>query len=222
LTSTGVDVFAWEKLPARLLSNITLSFLNSTPTDWPDVEYMAQSLYPGIPPDSDDYVGITAVLVNTFSRGSVSLRSSTMLDQPAIHINFLTDPRDRDMAVAALRRIREVFAQDSLAPVVVSNGEVVPGRWVQTNAELLRYIKNSARTISHASGTCKMGKKEDRMAVVDSEGRVFGTDRLRVVDASAIPFLPPGHPMATVYALAELVSERILGEQKVKTVEEGE
>jgi choline dehydrogenase len=78
---------------------------------------------------------------------------------------------------------------------------------------LLQYVKASGRTISHASGTCKMGKKGDDLAVVDSHGRVFGTMGLRVVDASAVPFLPPGHPMATVYALAELVSERILGEQ---------
>jgi choline dehydrogenase len=55
-----------------------------------------------------------------------------------------------------------------------------------------------------------MGKKTDKMAVVDSEGRVYGAKRLRVVDASAMPFLPPGHPMATVYAVAELVVERIL------------
>jgi choline dehydrogenase len=213
LTSTGVDVFGWEKLPPRLLSNTTLASLNSTPPDWPDIEYMTQTLYPGVPPNSDNYVGITAILVNTFSRGSISLRSSSMLDHPAIRINFLTDPRDHDMAVAALRRIREVFAQEVLAPVVVSNGEAVPGSSVQTDAELLQYIQKSARTISHASGTCKMGKKEDKMAVVDSTGKVFGTSRLRVVDASAIPFLPPGHPMATVYALAELMSERILREQ---------
>jgi choline dehydrogenase len=207
LTSTGVDVFAWEKLPSRLLPNVSL---NSTPSDWPDVEYLTQSLYPGLPPDSDDYVSMTAVLVNTFSRGTVSLRSSSMRDPPLIHINFLTDPRDQSIAIAAIRRIREMFAHPSLSPVVVRNSEVVPGASTQSDALLLQYIKASGRTISHASVTCKMGRKGDRMAVVDSSGRVFGTTGLRVVDASAMPFLPPGHPMATVYALAELVAERIL------------
>ncbi|KAH7398802.1 oxidoreductase [Phaeosphaeria sp. MPI-PUGE-AT-0046c] len=210
LTSTGIDVFAWEKIPARLLSNTTLSSLNSTPSDWPDIEYMNTDLYPGFPPDGDDYVSITAIIVNTFSRGSVSLRSASMFDHPVININFLSDPRDQDMAIATLRRIREIFAQPVLEPVVVADGEVIPGRSVQSDAELLQYIRMYARTISHASATCKMGKADDKMAVVDSEGRVFGTKRLRVVDASAMPFLPPGHPMSMVYALAEMVSERVL------------
>jgi choline dehydrogenase len=213
LTTTGVDVFAWEKLPTRLLSNTTLSALNSTPIDWPDVEYITNSIFPGIPPDDDDYVGITGILVNTLSRGSISIRSASMLTQPLININFLTDGRDQDIAIATLRRVREIFAHPSLAPVVVQDSEIMPGKQVQTDEDLLRYIKASGRTISHASGTCKMGKKDDKMAVVDSEGRVYGTKRLRVVDASAMPFLPPGHPMATVYALAELVSERILEQE---------
>ena len=55
-----------------------------------------------------------------------------------------------------------------------------------------------------------MGKKGDRMAVVDFAGRVFGVSKLRIVDVSAMPFLPPGHPMATVYALGEKVSDDIL------------
>ena len=60
-----------------------------------------------------------------------------------------------------------------------------------------------------------MGKKErggddDGMSVVDPEGRVFGTKGLRVVDASVFPRLPPGHPQATVYAVAERIVEGII------------
>jgi len=215
LTSTGIDVFGWEKLPRQLLSNATLASLDSTPEDWPDVEYMSLCLYPGLPPDEDDYVGITAVLVNAFSRGNVSIQSSSMLDPPIIHLNFLTDSRDQDMAIAALKRIRKIISHASLFPVVVPDSEAVPGKVVQTDADLLQYVKASARTISHASSTCKMGRKGDKMAVVDSEGRVFGTRGLKVVDLSAVPFLPPGHPMAIIYALAEMTSDRILeGEEK--------
>jgi choline dehydrogenase len=213
LSSTGIDVFAWEKLPRNLLSNTTQAALNATPPDWPDVEYMTQDLFPGPPPDNDDYVSISTVLVNTFSRGTVSLRSASMLDKPVIRTNFLTDTRDTGIAIASLRRARDIFAHTSLSPVVVPGGEVVPGSSVRTDTELLQYIRGTGRTISHASCTCKMGKKSDAMAVVDSDGKVFGTSGLRVVDASAMPFLPPGHPMATVYALAERIAERILAEQ---------
>jgi choline dehydrogenase len=134
-----------------------------------------------------------------------------MLDQPVINVNFLTHPYDQEVAIAALRRVREILAHPSLAPVIYGP-EVVPGNGTETDEQFLKYIQTTARTISHVSCTCKMGKKEDPMAVVDSKGRVFGVERLRVVDVSSMPFLPPGHPMATVYALAEKISEGILDE----------
>ena len=55
-----------------------------------------------------------------------------------------------------------------------------------------------------------MGKQSDPMAVVDTQARVFGVQGLRVVDASAFPFLPPGHPQSTVYMLAEKIAGNIL------------
>lgn len=55
-----------------------------------------------------------------------------------------------------------------------------------------------------------MGKPDDPMAVVDTQCRVMGVQNLRVVDASAFPFLPPGHPQATIYALAEKIADDIL------------
>ena len=53
----------------------------------------------------------------------------------------------------------------------------------------------------------------DTMAVVDNEARVIGVNNLRVVDASAMPFLPPGHPQATIYALAEKIADLIMSGQ---------
>jgi choline dehydrogenase len=49
-----------------------------------------------------------------------------------------------------------------------------------------------------------MGKKEDPYAVVDTRGRVYNTEGLRVVDASIFPLLPAGHPMSTICKLYEL------------------
>lgn len=54
-----------------------------------------------------------------------------------------------------------------------------------------------------------MGRQDDPMAVVDSHAKVFGVSSLRVVDASAFPFLPPGHPQSSVYALAEKIADDI-------------
>lgn len=59
-------------------------------------------------------------------------------------------------------------------------------------------IKGTLQTVWHASSTCKMGLSADSMAVVDSHARVYGVKGVRVVDASAFPFLPPGHPRSTI------------------------
>ncbi|KAL9023527.1 MAG: hypothetical protein Q9180_008197, partial [Flavoplaca navasiana] len=72
------------------------------------------------------------------------------------------------------------------------------------------FIKTKLGTVWHAAATCKMGRPGDEMAVVDTEGKVYGTRGLRVVDASAFPFLTPGHPQAVVYALAEKVVDGML------------
>jgi choline dehydrogenase-like flavoprotein len=81
-------------------------------------------------------------------------------------------------------------------PIVIGE-EYYPGEGVQTDQEILEWIRDNLMTLWHPSRTCKMGTADDPMAVVDSKARVFGVNRLRVVDASAVPFLPPGHPQST-------------------------
>lgn len=54
-----------------------------------------------------------------------------------------------------------------------------------------------------------MGRSGDPRAVVDSRARVIGVNGLRVVDASALPFLPPGHPSAVI--CESNVTESVLG-----------
>ncbi|KAF2005100.1 GMC oxidoreductase [Amniculicola lignicola CBS 123094] len=210
LSSTGGELVAWEKVPRRLVSNKTAAALDVVPKDWPDLEFLVTSSYPGLAPDKDDYAGVTVVLVNTFSRGTVTIASSSIFDQAIVHINFLTHPVDQELAIAGFKRAREIMTHKSMAAVVVGD-EVLPGNGTFTDAQILKYVKAGSRTISHVSCTCKMGKKSDPLAVVDSEGRVFGIQKLRIVDASGIPFLPPGHPMSTIYALAEKLADRILG-----------
>lgn len=191
-----------------MVSKQTAAALNTIPTDWPDFEYFTSSFFPGPPPDNGEYGGLTVIMATTYSRGTITISSPSMLDPPIIHINHLTDKRDQELAIAAIKRIREILAHPSMASVLVGP-EILPGN-ITTDAQLLEYIQGSAVTISHASCTCRMGKENDRMAVVNARGQVLGVDRLRVVDASAMPFLPPGHPMSTIYALAEKLSDQIL------------
>lgn len=55
-----------------------------------------------------------------------------------------------------------------------------------------------------------MGKPENAMAVVDSKGRVYGVERLRVIDSSSFPFTPPGHTQSPTYAHAEKLVQDVL------------
>lgn len=82
----------------------------------------------------------------------------------------------------------------AMAPLLV-NPEVFPGAdVVQTDEDILNFAGDNIVTIWHAVGTCKTGSDDDEFAVLDSKARVRGVNGLRVVDASAFPILPPGHP----------------------------
>ena len=94
---------------------------------------------------------------------------------------------------------------------VLIGDEYFPGASVQSDEDILKFISESVAPIWHAAATCKMGGANDRLAVVDSQNKVYGFQNLRVVDASSFPFLPPGHPQATIYAQAEKISAEILG-----------
>lgn len=109
-----------------------------------------------------------------------------------------------------MHRQREIWSY--LTSQGLTNGvEALPGANVTSDADILAYIQKSIIHVYHAAATCKMGARNDSMAVLDSQARVYGTQNLRVVDASSFPFLPPGHPQSTIYALAEKIAADIWG-----------
>jgi choline dehydrogenase-like flavoprotein len=87
--------------------------------------------------------------------------------------------------------------------------EFKPGPETKSDDDIWRWIQKDAITIWHPSSTCKMGRSDDDLAVVDSKARVYGTQGLRVVDASAFPCVTPGHPPSGVYMLAEKIADDI-------------
>lgn len=114
-----------------------------------------------------------------------------------INPNWLDDEADQEVAIAMFKRLRQAFQSKAMEPVVIGE-EYHPGPDVKTDAQILEFIRDNVMTLWHASCTCKMGTEDEDMAVVDSRARVYGVDGLRVVDASAFPFLPPGHPQSSV------------------------
>lgn len=148
-------------------------------------------------------------LLATFSRGNITISSSNAADAPIINPAFLTHPHDLTIAITAFKFARHLASTSSLRLAILE--KLIPGPAVRTDDEIMAYLRQSMATFYHASCTCKMGRRNDSMAVVDSKARVIGVKGLRVVDASIFPFLVPGQPQATVYMLAEKIEEVVLG-----------
>ncbi|CAL8584875.1 hypothetical protein XPA_010458 [Xanthoria parietina] len=209
-TNPTTDVLAWEKVPDSFRSAFspqTLAALATFPPDWPELEYLSlgaylgyqQNLATGDPNDGYNYASLAASIVAPLSRGNLTVASADTATPPLINPNWLTHPADLAVAVAGFKRIRKFWDTDSMRRFRVGEEESFPGLAIQTDAQIEEIVKRSSNTIYHAACTCKMGRANDTMAVVDVGGRVFGTRGLRVVDASVFPLLPPGHPQATVY-----------------------
>ena len=89
--------------------------------------------------------------------------------------------------------------------------EEVPGKDVQTREEIAQFIKDEAWG-HHASCSCKIGHKDDKMAVLDGDFKVYGTQNLRVVDASVFPHIPGYFIVTSVYMISEKASDVILAD----------
>ena len=146
---------------------------------------------------------INAYILRPRSRGTLTLRGADPDSPPAIDPNFLADPDDMRLTLAAVARMREIMRQPAFAPFL--RREHLPGR----DAPLEDFVRRAGRTGYHPSGACKMGI--DAMAVVDPELRVHGLAGLRVCDSSVMPSLVSSNTNAPTMMIAERASEFVLG-----------
>ena len=142
------------------------------------------------------------------SRGRVGLRSADPTDQPSLLFNYLSTENERIAWVRTLRAARDLLGQPAFAPY--DAGEITPGPRVKTDEDLLDFVRRTGRTGLHPTSTCRMGV--DDMAVVDpATMRVHGLEGIRVIDASAIPYLGNANTYAQVMMLAEKAADLVLG-----------
>jgi choline dehydrogenase len=85
--------------------------------------------------------------------------------------------------------------------------ELHPGAKVQSDHEIVEFVRREAETLYHPVGTCKMGS--DSMAVVDARLRVRGIEKLRVADASIMPRIIAGNTNAPTIMIAEKAADMI-------------
>lgn len=216
LTAPGFGILGWEKLPSdarKHFTNSTRKALDTFPADWPEIEYISlDGILDGWHSADDQDLGdgyeygtIASSLVAPLSRGSVTINNTDTSAAPVIDLGYLTHSADQEVAVAALKRARKAFN----ATGITIGEEHSPGPDVQTDGEILEFIRSTIVPVWHAAGTCAMGKSTNPDAVVDSNAKVIGVQNLRVVDASIFPTLPPGHPQSTCYMVAEKIAAAI-------------
>jgi len=143
------------------------------------------------------------------SLGSIHIRSADPNAQPAIRFNFLSDSIDRETMVAGfrmMRRIVEAKPMDGLR-----GDEYSPGAAVDSDDEILAFIRANAHTAYHPIGTCRMGQGSN--AVVDARLKVHGLDGLRIADASIFPTMPSGNTNAPAIMVGEKAAELMRSER---------
>ena len=217
--------FSWPKLPyfaieafkylftqkgwfsAQLIESG--GFVKSDPTlDRPDVQFVFMPGQRVPPPKIIDYghgYSAVAVLLRPKSRGTITLKSANPNDTPIIDPQFYSKEPDLDTLLWGLKECRRIIHGDVFNKYKPT--ETNPGQAIQTDKELKEYILNSAGTIFHPVGTCKMGN--DNHAVVDNRLRVHGLTNLRVADLSIAPRIVGGNTNAPAIMIGEKAADMI-------------
>jgi len=139
------------------------------------------------------------------SRGSVTLKSANPAQKPAIRFNYLTDRRDMEEMVQAIRRTLEMVSQPAWDRYR-SHAINTPDLGAEDD-EIEDWLRHVANTEHHPTSTCRMGC--DDLSVVDAVGLVHELEGLRIVDGSILPKIPTANVNAPIIMVAEKIAAAI-------------
>ena len=145
------------------------------------------------------------------SRGEIRITSPSPDDQPAIWPNSLSTQADCDNVIRAGRLLQQLAQSDTLSRA--RRSAIGPDLLALDDAALLDDFRARASTVFHPSCTCRMGA-DPTTSVLDARLRVYGTGRLRVVDASAFPNITSGNTNAPTMMLAARAADMILKDNR--------
>ncbi|MDC0032362.1 choline dehydrogenase [Pelagibacteraceae bacterium] len=148
------------------------------------------------------------------SRGFVKLKSSNPIDSPRIQFNYMQTEHDLNEMREGIKIARNIFHQKAFDHY--RGKEISPGENINSDDGLNNFIRSKGDTAYHPSCTCKMGN--DDMSVVDQNLKVYGVEKLRVVDASIMPNIVSGNLNATTVMIAEKASDLIQSKITVEKV----
>ncbi|NYT56044.1 GMC family oxidoreductase N-terminal domain-containing protein [Eoetvoesia caeni] len=156
-----------------------------------------------------DAFAIKGVFLAPESRGRIRLSSADPTKPPLIQQNFLSAESDRLAVREMVRTMRRIGGQLPLASFI--SEELAPGASAVSDEAIDAFIRNTAITLHHPAGTCKMAVESDPLGVLDQNLCVRGVDGLRVVDGSAIPKIVRGPINAPIIMMAEKIADDMLG-----------
>jgi choline dehydrogenase len=198
-----------------MAASLGAGFVKSRPElDEPDIQFHVQPFsktdMSSAEPDGFSAFTASVLQLRPESAGELRLRSSRGDDPPAIHPNYLSAAKDRETIVAGIRVARRISRLEPLRSLVTA--EHAPGEAIADEDfdALLEWARNTATTIYHPTGTCKMGT--DSLAVVDERLRVHGVAGLRVADCSIMPRIVSGNTNAPAIMIGEKASDMILAD----------
>jgi choline dehydrogenase len=210
----GVQYALARRGPMTSGSPPLAGFFKSDPSlETPDLQFLAGTVsYEKLGAKPHPFPAISGGICNMRprSRGYVRIADADPASHPRIVHNYLMDSEDQRIAVKSLRMMRDIFKAPALR--AYSPQDLMPGAAVESDDELLDYIRHTGSTAFHPVGTCRMGN--DPMAVVDARLRVHGVDALRIVDASVMPTLVSGNTNAATIMIAEKASDMIKGDRR--------
>ena len=208
----GLEYVLKRSGPMSMAPSQLGAFTKSDPDQpYANLEYHVQPLsLEAFGEDLHPFPAFTASVcnLNPTSRGQVRIQSNRWQDAPLIEPNYLSTPEDRKIAADSLRQVRQIVSQSAMAQYEPE--EYKPGVQYQSDEELAKLAGDIATTIFHPVGTCKMGREDDPMAVVDSQLRVRGVQGLRVVDASVMPTITSGNTNSPTLMIAEKAAGMML------------
>jgi choline dehydrogenase len=207
----GLQYLVQRSGPMSMAPSQLGAFTRSSPEhEWPNVEYHVQPLSLdafGQPLHRHDAVTASVCNLNPTSRGHVRITSPRCEDAPSILANYLSTSEDRVVAADSLRLTRRIASMPALARYKPT--ELKPGAQFDSDEDLARLAGDIGTTIFHPVGTCKMGRDDDPLAVVDTRLKLRGVQGLRVVDASVMPTITSGNTASPVLMIAERAAEWI-------------
>jgi choline dehydrogenase-like flavoprotein len=176
----------------------------------PDIQFhlgLGSGIEAGVARMKNAGVTLNSAFLRPRSRGTVRLASNDPRAAPLIDPNYWADPYDLQMSIEGLKIAREIMRQKALRPFVLA--ERLPGPDKVSNADLIEFGCQNAKTDHHPVGTCRMG--HDDLAVVTPDLRVRGVAALRVCDASIMPKIVSSNTNAPTIMIGEKASDLVRG-----------